>query len=571
MFSAGVVAFAVCAALGTSISSAEPVLHDNSATTGCVLNDTIADFIQNTISEWNSPGGVAVAFVSKRNDGEWRVETQGYGRAKVDGTPVVPDTLFAIASNSKLFTAIATGLLIDNGSLPLNWDSKLRTVIPEWGVADPIASSETTIIDAMSHRTGLPRHDLSYSFNETLTSLIRKLPHLKPSTEFRTAWQYNNIMYAALSCLPSLVLPSQPPFACYVKEHIFDRLGLNDTTYSSRAAQETDRLADAFTRQVNHTGDIFGQGTPRVYPFFMDTDEEGSSLLLEGRDPRTNESVIPVDVVRKVSSGITVSTGAAPYPELGPIVYGGGQMRGTYRGYEYIEHGGSVPGYRTQIIRFPNERFGLAVLVNDDTYGTQMHEVIKWRIVDSYLGLHPVDWTGRAKSKLLADREKKPKSLPRPENATAPSGLGGWYDNAGYGAFLFCRVDVEDATEGKASEAQVISRDNEEQVLLQDRRPKHVAAESLEASECRRMREIAPTVLPGAIDQSVPTLLAKWNRVWSNYIKLTHYDGGIFNVSVLASVPTGNASEPYWVAEVDENPDLTSACGVLLVRSVILT
>ena len=82
-------------------------------------------------------------------------------------------------------------------------------------------------------------------------------------------------MYGALSYLPTLVLPTHPPIARYVKEHIFDPLGLNDTTYSSRAAIKSGRLADPLTRQVNYTGDILGKGTPRVYPFFIDTDEEG--------------------------------------------------------------------------------------------------------------------------------------------------------------------------------------------------------------------------------------------------------------------------------------------------------
>ncbi|KAI5886361.1 beta-lactamase/transpeptidase-like protein [Schizophyllum commune H4-8] len=568
------VSLAVSTALGALLPVAKEEKKPYVTSTGRVLDSSIEQFVLDTISEWNSPGGVAVAFVQQLENGEWQVETQGYGRAKVDGSAVDESTLFAIASNSKLFTAISAGLLISNKSLetPLTWNTKLRSVIPEWEMANHFASAETTITDAMSHRTGLPRHDFGYSKNETLPSLIRKLPHLKPSAEFRTTWQYNNIMYGALSYLPSLVLPSHPPIARYVKEHIFDPLGLNDTTYSSRAAIKSGRLADAFTRQVNYTGDIFAKGTPRVYPFFIDTDEEGGSLLLEGRNPRTNASVIPADVIRKVASGITVDTGAAPYPELGPVVYGGGQMRSTYRGHEYIEHGGSVPGYRTQIIRFPNEKFGLAVLVNDDTYGTQMHEVIKWRIVDAHLGLQPIDWSGRAKSRLLKAREEKPKLLPRPENATLPSGLDGRYDNPGYGRFLFCSMGAKDAVSLQQEDTQTNFAGNNAQALLQDRRPKDaLVSASIEASDCSKLRESADVLLPGVIDPSVPTLLARWDRVWSTHIKLAHYDGGIFNVTILDSVPTGNASEPFWVGGTDEDPDLASACGAVLAQVTILT
>ncbi|KAI4522915.1 beta-lactamase/transpeptidase-like protein [Schizophyllum commune Loenen D] len=573
------VSLVVSAASGALLPSAKEGTPSYVNLAGRVLDSSVDKFVIDTISEWNSPGGVAVAFVQQLENWEWQVETQGYGRAKADGGAVDEDTLFAIASNSKLFTAISAGLLISNDSLetPLTWETKLKSIIPEWKMTDHFASAETTVTDAMSHRTGLPRHDFGYSKNETLSSLIRKLPHLKPSAEFRTTWQYNNIMYGALSYLPTLVLPTHPPIARYVKEHIFDPLGLNDTTYSSRAAIKSGRLADPLTRQVNYTGDIFGKGTPRVYPFFIDTDEEGGSLLLEGRNPRTNESVIPADVIRKVASGITVDTGAAPYPELGPVVYGGGQMRSTYRGHGEIfvdpsKHGGSVPGYRTQIIRFPNEKFGLAVLVNDDTYGTQMHEIVKWRIVDAHLGLQPIDWGGRAKSRLLKAREEKPKLLPRPENATLPSGLDGWYDDPGYGRFLFCSMGTKDADSAQDTYTQMNFAGNNAQAFLQNKRPKDaLAPASAEASACSKLRESADVLLPGVVDPSVPTLLARWDRVWSTHIKLAHYDGGIFNVTILDSVPTGNASEPYWVGGTDEDPDLASACGAVLAQVMILT
>ncbi|TRM58472.1 beta-lactamase/transpeptidase-like protein [Schizophyllum amplum] len=569
----------------TALSALNPS-QDASSAAERVLDAGMEEFVLDTINEWSSPGGVAVAFVRELDDGGWQVETQGYGRAKEDDTLVDENTLFAIASNSKLFTATAAGMLISNTSIspPLSWDTKLASVIPGFATMDPIASAEITITDAMSHRTGIPRHDMSYSSSETVDSAMKKLPHLKPSADLRTIWQYNNIMYVALSYLPTLVLPSRPSIAQYVKEHVFDPLDLHDTTYSSRKALSSGRLADGFARQVNYSGDIFGPAITRTHPFFIDTDERGNfnagaggvisnakdmatwlqALLLEGKNPRTNATVIPADVLRKVSSGISVSTPTAAYPELGPVVYGGGQMRGTYRGREYIEHGGSVPGFRTQITRFPNERFGLAVLVNDDTYGSQMHEAIKWRVVDSFLGLQPIDWSDRIKSKLLAEREKKPKLLPRPDDATVPSALEGRYEDAGYGGLLLCWMGAEDISrEGLKNVQEDIAflLSDLKEAHLQERHPKEdeAAPAAADTSDCGKLRATAPTVLPGVIDSSVPTLLAKWDRVWADYIKLAHYDGGLFNVTVLKSVPTGNASEPFWVAGTDDDPDLSNA------------
>jgi hypothetical protein len=60
-----------------------------------------------------------------------------------------------------------------------------------------------------------------------------------------------------------------------------------------------------------------------------------------------------------------------------------------------IEHGGSVPGFKTQIIRFPNAGLGIAVFVNEEVYGVQVKEIIKWSIADAALGLEKIDWNAR--------------------------------------------------------------------------------------------------------------------------------------------------------------------------------
>jgi hypothetical protein len=78
----------------------------------------------------------------------------------------------------------------------------------------------------------------------------------------------------------------------------------------------------------------------------------------------------------------------------GPKVYGCGQRRYSYRGHEIIEHGGSNPGFNTQVSRFPHDNLGVIVLSNDDN-GNSIMEAVKWRIVDHIFGLEPIDWAQR--------------------------------------------------------------------------------------------------------------------------------------------------------------------------------
>ncbi|KAJ6627616.1 hypothetical protein B0H10DRAFT_1747767, partial [Mycena sp. CBHHK59/15] len=153
-----------------------------------ILNSNIDAFINGVLADWNSAAGAAVAAVRMDGQGGWLIETKGYGIAKGDGTKVGPDTIFSLGGKfSLLFDILATGLLISNQSLSpqISWTTKIASVIPDWKLMDPVASSESTITDLMSHRTGLPRHDFTYSVSDDVLSLVKRLRYLKPSTGFR--------------------------------------------------------------------------------------------------------------------------------------------------------------------------------------------------------------------------------------------------------------------------------------------------------------------------------------------------------------------------------------------------
>jgi CubicO group peptidase (beta-lactamase class C family) len=106
------------------------------------------------------------------------------------------------------------------------------------------------------------------------------MKHLRPSAEFRDIWQYNNCMYTLLGYLPELLLPSKKPLARYVKELIFEPLGMTSTTYSYWHAKASGNLADGMTRQgVNFTENPFGNGTVRAKPFWSQIGgENGNSV-----------------------------------------------------------------------------------------------------------------------------------------------------------------------------------------------------------------------------------------------------------------------------------------------------
>ncbi|KAG6819427.1 hypothetical protein H0H93_011954, partial [Arthromyces matolae] len=521
--------------------------------TANILNNTTDTFINNLLSEWGSTGGLSVAFVQGDGQGNWTVETKGYGTATVNGSQVTENTLFNIGSNSKLFNILATGLLIDNATLSprLSWNSKIAAVLPDWGLEDPIATKQASIVDLMSHRTGLPRHDYSYKWSDTVPIVhgcinmtkvhqIKKLHSQKPSTEFRQLWQYNNNMYTTLSYLPTALL--KIPFARYVKQHIFDPLGLSSTTYSYDVAKQG-HLADGFTRvNINYSESPF-VGTPKPFPYWSTTGgEDGNNglrkvlsgaggvitnavdmatwlqmLLLGGLKPGTNTSIIPTDVIQTVEVGISVANpGLVPFPELAPSVYGGGQAASAYRGHPTFEHDGSVPGFNSEVTRLPFDNIGVAVLTNDNDYGSFISIVVKYYLLDIALGLEPVDWNSRVKQLIPSAIPLPPPK--RPSNATLPSvplpTLAGLYNNDGYGVNEICYVSAPYPAQSK---------------------------------NCEALNANLSTILPGAVDPGVPTLIASWDSPWASHVRLSHFDGNSFNVSALISVPNvGNATGTYW-------------------------
>ena len=118
--------------------------------------------------------------------------------------PMTSENLFYTASTTKSFTAAAVSLLIDdsvNSSASLSWEVPLAEVMREdFVLADDHATAHVTIEDALSHRTGMPRHDLTYGGpNVTIRDVVRNLRHLPLTAEIRTRFQYCNMMYIVIS------------------------------------------------------------------------------------------------------------------------------------------------------------------------------------------------------------------------------------------------------------------------------------------------------------------------------------------------------------------------------------
>jgi CubicO group peptidase (beta-lactamase class C family) len=141
---------------------------------------------------WKVPG-VAIAIV--RNDSI--IHSRGYGVRKLGAPePVDVQTLFAIGSSSKAFTATALAMLVDEGKV--RWNDKATLHLPGFQLYDSYATRDLTIRDLLSHRSGLSRGDLMwYGSAYSRDEILRRVRFLEPSWGFREQFGYQNIMYLA--------------------------------------------------------------------------------------------------------------------------------------------------------------------------------------------------------------------------------------------------------------------------------------------------------------------------------------------------------------------------------------
>ena len=155
--------------------------------------DGFDSYMAQILKDWNTPGvGVGIVVNDKL------VFAKGYGyRDYEKKLPFTPTTLQQIASNSKLFTAVAAGMLVEEGQL--TWDKPIRESVPTIQFYNDQLNNNVTLRDMLSHRTGVTRHDLIW-FKSPFTrkELFERLKYLEPQEPMRQTFLYNNLMFSAV-------------------------------------------------------------------------------------------------------------------------------------------------------------------------------------------------------------------------------------------------------------------------------------------------------------------------------------------------------------------------------------
>jgi CubicO group peptidase (beta-lactamase class C family) len=290
----------------------------------------------------------------------------GFGQADVaTNRPATADTVYSICSISKLFTSVAVMQQRDEGRLHL--EDPVAKHLPWFQLKKTEGEGDVTIEGILTHASGLPREadypywsapDFKFPTHEEVVGKISTQEALYAPEEH---FQYSNLGLTLAGEIVST--ESGLPYAEYVRKRILEPLGLRNTTPEMPEAERGKRLATGYTA-------LDRDGQRRPLPFFT----------ANGIGPAAGYASNVEDLGRFASwqfrllqKGGTEVLKATSLKEMQRVhwaepdfktLWGLGFAIWRDGDKTFVGHGGSCPGYRTQILLMPGERIATVVMAN---------------------------------------------------------------------------------------------------------------------------------------------------------------------------------------------------------------
>jgi CubicO group peptidase (beta-lactamase class C family) len=368
--------------------------------TGFVANAQMApaqidSLVEKTLKTFDVPG-IAVAIVKD----DKIVYEHGYGvRSLATGGKVDENTLFGIASNSKAFTAASIGILCDEGKLKL--DDKVTDYIPEFKLYDPYASSEFTIRDLLTHRSGLGlgAGDLMIfpdSGTYTLKDIIHNLRYLKPVSSFRSKFDYDNQMYMVAGEIIARV--SGMSWEEFVETNIMKPLQMTHSAAGYQRLKDLSNVVAAHSTVEGKVVVIPRYFQPVVDPaggIYSSVHDLSKWIIMQMNNGKYGDSLkkqlFSAAIHQQMWSPQTImSAGGFPVYHTHFAAYGLGWFLSDVKGYKEVEHTGGIDGMVTDVTLIPELKLGIIVLTNQESGAA--FTAITNQIKDTYLGVTGMDW-----------------------------------------------------------------------------------------------------------------------------------------------------------------------------------
>lgn len=371
------------------------------------IKDSIDQYIHEGMKDWSIPG-LAIAIIK---DGK-TVLMKGYGvRDLQTNEPVDENTLFMIASNSKLFTATALAQLEYNKKISL--DDKITKYFPWYSVYDSTTTKLVTIRDMLSHHLGTRTFQGDFVFWDSKLSshdIMQKMKLLKPSQNFRQSFGYCNSCF--LTAGEVIPIVTGKPWPVYIYDSIFLPLGMNNSHALSLNMGEIDNASRPYTNL--YTGEITELPYDRI-----DNLAPAGSIVSNVKDMAKwltmqldsgrydGKQIIPWRAIQRTRDMQTIISSrksmSRPTHYLG---YGMGVFETDYAGKQVFWHTGGAMGFVTNTCFVPEENLAIVILTNMDNQS--FFEDLRYQILDAYL---QVPYKNHSKESLDASMPEFKKSV----------------------------------------------------------------------------------------------------------------------------------------------------------------
>ncbi len=377
------------------------------------------EYYSKAINDWHVPG-MAIAIV--RNDSV--VFMKGFGVREV-GKPekIDPNTIFAIASNTKAFTSAALAILVDDGKL--NWDDKVINFLPWFQMYDPYVTYNMTVRDLLCHRSGLATFSgdlLWYATNYSREEVIKRARFLKPVYGFRERYGYSNIMFLAAGEVVHSI--SGESWDDFVGKKIFKPLGMTRTYTSIKPLENLENVAKCHTEVDGKVIAIPYLSWDNIAPagainscvadlakwvkLQLNYGKKGSVQIFS--EKRSREMWSP-NITQNVSA-----YSEKMFPSIHFKGYAMGWGVNDYLGRKIVSHSGGYDGMLSYTCLIPEEKTGFVILTNCNN---PVYNPLVYKTLDILLGGKETDWSQIMLENMKKQETAAKRQLEEEENSRA--------------------------------------------------------------------------------------------------------------------------------------------------------
>ncbi len=265
-----------------------------------------------------------------------------------------------------------------------------------------------TAVDLLTHRSGLPRHDLMwYGTPLTREQLVSRLRYLEPTEPFRSAWQYQNLMFTAAGYLGGELAGSTWEQA--TRQRLFEPLGMTTAGFSVGAMQGMPDFARGYQGGLDSAAAMPFRDLDAVGPagsINANIQEFGRWAQFQLGDGEIDgRRILQPSTLKFLHAPEVIVSGngqrATPY-----VMYAKGWFVEPLNGRRMLHHGGNIDGFSALVGFMPDENLGVAILTNQN--GSPLPRGLMLTILERALGeADPTDWTGQTLTGLRAQGEQE--------------------------------------------------------------------------------------------------------------------------------------------------------------------